>query len=80
MGISTNSIGNYVSFNYNNVNNTNAVKSTENVRSEGITADEKNYFASKYPQNRQEIMDYHFYGNTGKMSGITVGTIINRRG
>lgn len=45
-----------------------------------ITSEEKNFFINMYPDNKNEITDYHFYQKNGRMSGVTVGSLFDRRG
>lgn len=47
---------------------------------ENINSDEKEFFVNLYPQNQNEITDYHFYQKSGKMSGVSVGSLFDRRG
>jgi hypothetical protein len=89
MEISMNNVGNYsprmrtntdVSQKY-NVEVNNDVKAKTAVQQENtVTAEEKNYFMQLYPENKKEIVDYHFYQKSGKMSGVKVGSLIDRRG
>ncbi|MGE5679442.1 MAG: hypothetical protein ACM34K_01045 [Bacillota bacterium] len=53
---------------------------TSAASAEGISNDEKNFFINLYPENKGEIVDYHFYQKTGKMSGVAVGSLFDRRG
>ncbi|HEX2869569.1 MAG TPA: hypothetical protein VHO03_21170 [Ignavibacteriales bacterium] len=48
--------------------------------SEGISSEEKNFFINLYPENKKEITDYHFYQKSGKMSGVALGSLFDRRG
>jgi len=65
-------------------NTTAAVKAQSNESNTGntsaVTSEEKKYFMDMYPENKSEIMDYHFYQRSGKMSGVKVGSLIDRRG
>jgi hypothetical protein len=81
MKISTNSIGNYSP----KINNTTPAKNVEkqaSVSSEKniVNKQEKKFFADMYPQNKKEIMNYHYYKKTGNMSGVSVGSLLDRRG
>lgn len=85
MKIDTNAIGNYTPA-YIQKNNpvvpkkevaqAESAKNTQSV----LTSKEKQFFAKMYPEKQSEIMDYHFYQKSGKMSGVSLGTIIDRRG
>jgi hypothetical protein len=89
MKISMNNIGNYtpsmktstdISQKFNiDTNNDLKTKSTETVNST-VTPEEKDYFMDLYPENKNEISDYHFYQRSGKMSGVKIGSLIDRRG
>lgn len=85
MKISTNTIGNYTP-SLIQKNNPPAVKQesvqneTPKTETSALTSKEKQFFAKMYPDKQNEIMDYHFYQKTGKMSGVSLGTIIDRRG
>lgn len=85
MKISTNTMGNY-SPAYIPKHNP-AVPKQESQQAEAskndqsvLTSKEKQFFAKMYPDKQNEIMDYHFYQKSGKMSGVSLGTIIDRRG
>lgn len=56
------------------------IQQSTSPKTEGINNDEKEFFINLYPENSTEIVDYHFYQKTGKMSGVSVGSIIDRRG
>lgn len=89
MKITTNMIGNYSPQMISNpvkhakqsgmegkIENKPAVKTQQN----SLTSDEKNFFMDLYPQNKSEIIDYHFYQRSGKMSGVKVGSLFDKRG
>ncbi len=44
-----------------------------------ITPDEKKFFVDMYPDSKTEIVN-HFYSKNGKMTGVKVGSLFNRRG
>jgi hypothetical protein len=78
MKISTNSIGNYNPF---LINNNQKVQNANNqTKVDTVTNEEKEFFVKLYPENKNEIMDYHFYKSSGKMSGVALGTNLDRRG
>ncbi len=93
MGISINSIGNYNPY-ASKVGATTitrkaaSVKQTEaanvsinNISKQNvISTKEKEFFAHLYPDNIASIMDYHYYQRSGEMSGVAVGSLIDRRG
>lgn len=83
MKINANPIGNYSPYNTKIAN----VKPKQNLTAAGetnktdlITKEEKKFFTKIYPENKHEIMDYHYYKPTGKMSGVAVGSLLDRRG
>ena len=85
MKISTNPIGNYSTALIQK--NTQGVSKSSSVQTEklqapqaSLTSKEKQFFVNMYPNNSNEVMDYHFYEKSGKMSGVSLGTIIDRRG
>lgn len=85
MKITTNNIGNYTPaiIQKNNQNLPNPEQTQANSAKQEtapLTSKEKQFFAKMYPEKQSEIMDYHFYQKTGKMSGVSLGTIIDRRG
>lgn len=45
-----------------------------------VSNEEKKYFMNLYPENTKEIMDYHFYERSGKLSGVSVGSLLDKRG
>ncbi len=85
MRINTNSIGNYFTQQTRSVAN---VARKENIQKtaatktllQPISVKEKEMFAKMYPQQKSEIMEYHYYQKNGKMSGVTVGSLLDRRG
>jgi len=89
MGIGMNTIGNYSPHNISNTNRQPNVKqaAAKEVNKkdlvsyqEPILAEEKDFFTKLYPQNTTEITDYHFYQRNGKLSGVKLGSLIDRRG
>ena len=87
MKIDSNVIGNYTLASVRNVNNSvktgeakKLAQGNEITNNPDVSKDEKKFFAELYPENKSEIMDYHFYRKTGKMSGVTKGSLFNKRG
>lgn len=85
MIINTNSIGNYVARQARSISNvaqkesipkTTQTSSTESL----ISAKEKEMFVKMYPDQKSEIMQYHYYQKNGVMSGVTLGSLLDRRG
>lgn len=73
MKITSNGIGNY---SLNHIAN----KPSPAKVSEELSSEEKNFFINRYPEKKDEISDYHFYQKTGKMSGVSIGQLFDRRG
>lgn len=80
MAVSMNLIGNYSAYGLNNAKSNKTNIKNAVVQSESINPDEKKFFAEMYPAKQNEIMEYYYYERSGKMSGISVGTNIDRRG
>jgi hypothetical protein len=80
MRIDTNTIGNYTPTFSRPVQNKANVQSNTAVSLAKVTNEEKKYFANLYPANKAEIMDYHYYQKDGKMAGVSVGSLFDRRG
>ncbi len=89
MKISTNMIGNYNP----QVSNSSVkraktdessfkieTKAPDKKAGTNLSADEKNYFVNLYPKNETEIAGYHFYQRSGKMSGVKIGSMFDKRG
>jgi hypothetical protein len=79
MKISLNSVGNYSKPGVNKTRSKNISKEKKSAETE-ISAKEKKFFAKLYPENKNEIMEYHFYRKNGKVSGVSKGTLIDQRG
>jgi len=77
MKITTNAINNYALQAANVTQNRNKIQTTP---SGDLSKDEKQFFVELYPKNKTEIMDYHYYKENGKMSGVAIGSNIDRRG
>ncbi len=89
MRIDMNSIGNYTPANVRNINKqiqpsessgNETLKKASQVKHDNLTAEEKNFFTKLYPENKSDIVDYHFYERNGKLSGVKIGSLIDRRG
>ena len=79
MKISSNIIGNYTPSYVKTVQNNNAAGAVFNSK-EKISSEEKNFFAGLYPAQKEEIMSYQLYNAKGKVSGVHVGSLFDRRG
>jgi len=83
MKIATNDFGNYTAKIARTVNTSKAEQPNSEIPKQKlgtITNDEKKFFAGLYPENKEEVMNYHFYHKNGKMQGVTLGTIFDKRG
>lgn len=79
MKIGSNPVGNYTPIH--NVNKSNIVKTRQKDSSlEIIDSKEKEFFSNLYPTDKSKIMQHHFYMKNGNMSGVMVGSLIDRRG
>lgn len=79
MRIGTNTIGNYSPV-YKKTAVTNVVNTKQVEAKPAISKSEKAFFSNLYPENKEKIMDHHFYMKNGNMSGVTVGSLFDRRG
>ena len=89
MKITTNTIGNYSPHIQNNsvkqakfqpkANKVAAQQKVQQKPSE-LSTDEKSFFMKMYPGSKAEINDYHFYQKNGEMSGVKIGSLLDRRG
>ncbi|MEW6193530.1 MAG: hypothetical protein AB1521_00060 [Bacteroidota bacterium] len=77
MTINTNSFGNY-STSY--VNKSAPKVQPEVTPKEKVTQEEKTFFARMYPAKQEEIMKYEFYNPKGKITGVSLGSVIDKRG
>ncbi|MFH0734135.1 MAG: hypothetical protein V1773_07510 [bacterium] len=81
MMITSNTIGNYNPYSINNSRTVSDLKNTQTAdNNTKVTSEEKEFFTKMYPENKTEIIDYHYYQRTGKMSGVSVGSMFDRRG
>ncbi len=89
MKITTNMIGNYSPQIINNpvkhtgkneVPQKTVSKQAAHTTNKMLSKDEKNFFMDLYPQSKPEINDYHFYQKSGKMSGVKIGSLFDKRG
>lgn len=89
MKIMNNAVGNYgpsIRRSESNDNLTqvrNPVKPAPGNKLEGkekLSSEEKNFFAALYPDKASEVMEYHFYERSGKLAGVKVGYMFDKRG
>lgn len=79
MKISTNPIGNYGPSYIQKMQQQKTSVNTAPVKDK-ISVEEKKFFANMYPTNQNEIMEYDFYNLKGKVSGMHVGSLFDKRG
>jgi hypothetical protein len=75
---SLNHLSNYQQQGADKASNAQAEKSEK--KGEEITKEEKNFFAQMYPEKKNEIVDYHYYQKSGQMSGVTLGSLFDKKG
>ena len=84
MKITTNEFGNYSArINQRSVEQQKPVEVQQKVTKAElgkISKEEKKFFANLYPEKKEDVMNYHFYQKTGKMQGVTLGTLFDKRG
>ncbi len=80
MKIATNMIGNYTPHRVGSAVQTQQSTSVKMTAPEKVTGDEKQFFTQLYPDDKEEIMDHHFYNRRGKMAGVAVGSLFDKRG
>lgn len=79
MKIGSNSIGNYTPIR--NANTTQPAKTKKfDLDAELVSKNEKEFFSTLYPTEKNKIMQHHFYMKNGNMSGVMVGSLFDRRG
>ena len=79
MRIGTNPVGNYSPV-YKKPAVSSAIKTNQVEADTTINKSEKAFFSKMYPENKEAIMDHHFYMKNGNMSGVAVGSLFDRRG
>lgn len=45
-----------------------------------LTGKEKQLFAEMFPNNQADVLNYNFYGKSGKMNSVQIGSNFDRRG
>ena len=81
MKITPESIGNYSlkNINYSKPSDIAFPAKTDTEKID-LTKNERKYFSGIYPDRKEEIINYHFYKKTGQMHGVSVGSLIDKRG
>lgn len=80
MKISTNSIGNYNPIISQKNNKVDQVQSNKNTDIAKVTKEEKQFFTKLYPNDTDQIENYHFYSKTGDKNGVSLGSLFDKRG
>jgi len=78
MKVSTTSFGNYKPVRTNQTTQLNESKLKNNDPK--ITNEEKKYFSKLYPDEKEIIENYHFYNRNGDKNGVSLGSLVDRRG
>lgn len=79
MRVSTNSIGNYQPT-YMKAHAAKRNDAVQKINNENISVAEKKFFAELFPGRQEEIMGYQSYNSKGKVSGVHVGSLFDKRG
>ncbi|MCW8848622.1 MAG: hypothetical protein OQJ81_01485 [Melioribacteraceae bacterium] len=80
MKISTNSFGNYNPIIANKNLNAIPVDAKKKVEAAGVTKEEKQFFTKLYPNDTEQIENYHFYNKAGDKNGVSLGSLFDKRG
>ena len=80
MKISTNSIGNYNPIITNKKSNALVIDPKKKVEVANVTKEEKQFFTKLYPNDTDQIENYHFYNKAGDKNGVSVGSLLDKRG
>ena len=77
MKISTNAVDNYI---LQSVNHVNRAVTNKSQPTGTLSDDEKKFFVKAYPDKKNEVIEYHYYNRKEKLSGVVLGTIVDRKG
>jgi len=81
MKISTNNIGNYKPVITQRNNSVPKLNKNEKINIDPkVSAEEKKFFSKLFPEQKEEITNYHFYNKKGNMNGLSVGSLFDKRG
>jgi len=80
MKISTNSIGNYNPVRSQKTNVINKIETEKIKEVVKVSSEEKNFFTKLYPNEEEQISNYHFYNKDGNKKGVSLGSIFDKRG
>lgn len=80
MKITTNSVGNYKPINIHTLTNIKEVQSKNIDDSLNVSKEEKQFFTKLYPDEKDQINNYHFYSKDGNKNGVSLGSLFDKRG
>ena len=81
MKITNNVAGNYGLQNLKNIQPKKPVETpVKEIKTDPVSNEEKQFFVNMYPEKKSELVDYHFYKQSGSMSGVTLGSLFDKRG
>jgi hypothetical protein len=78
--ISTNSIGNYNPIIANKKSNAVTIDPKLKFESANVSKEEKQFFTKLYPNDTDQIENYHFYNKAGDKNGVSIGSLFDKRG
>jgi hypothetical protein len=80
MKITSNVVGNYGPSYLKPAQAAARTEATPQITAGNISTEEKKFFASLYPAQKDEVLNYQFYNAKGKITGTQVGSLFDRRG
>lgn len=81
MKITNNVAGNYALQSLKKIQQKKPVETTDKqIKADPVSNEEKKFFMNMYPEKSKELIDYHFYKQSGSMAGVSVGSLFDRRG
>jgi hypothetical protein len=81
MKIDTNSVGNYSPYKVQNIHKTEINKGPDNIKlNTDVSKAERQFFTKLYPDETEVVQNYHFYNKEGGMKGVSLGSLLDRRG
>ena len=80
MKITTNSFGNYKPQITQTKNNISQLNAKNKIEAPKITSEEKKFFTKMYPEDSEQINNYHFYHKDGSKIGVSLGSLFDKRG
>ena len=81
MKIDTNSVGNYSPYKVQNSSKTESSFQRDDIKiNTDVSKAEKQFFTKLYPGETEVVQNYHFYNKEGGMKGVSLGSLLDRRG